>query len=252
VIYGTAGMRQTLSSWTKRMDKRLRAALWLLGGLLVFDFGSLALHLIFSSHPQLGDLFDLDKEGNLPTWYSSFKFTCAAFAAVFCYRSESDVVGEQVYKYRWLWLAVAVLMLGMSAEETAQIHETVVGWFMSSQEGARLREAFQVGKPGGSLLWGVLFAPVLIIIAALLGSFYIVRLKSYRPLLFGGILAILLLGVSLVFETQEAKIAGLAGFISDEQWKHYRLLVGIEETLEQIAASLLVYVHTGYALRKTG
>ena len=60
--------------------------------LLLLDAGVGILHLLFSSHPEMGWFFNLTYEENLPTLYSSFQFLLVAGAAVFCYTAEKKVL----------------------------------------------------------------------------------------------------------------------------------------------------------------
>lgn len=48
--------------------------------LLSGDALAMTFHLLLSSHPFVGQLFDLDKETNFPTWYTSFKLILVALA----------------------------------------------------------------------------------------------------------------------------------------------------------------------------
>jgi hypothetical protein len=94
---------------------------------VAFDLFALGLHLALVDHAYLGAFVDIHKEGNFPTWYSSLKFTIVSGVAFFCYYLErqSKVVGNS----SWGWIVVGCVMLGMSLDETGQLHETLIHWF---------------------------------------------------------------------------------------------------------------------------
>ncbi len=62
---------------------------------------------------------DVDAEGNIPTWYSSMALLCAALLL--------GTIAAQVRqrKQRWAghWQALSVLLVAMSIDEVAQLHE---------------------------------------------------------------------------------------------------------------------------------
>ncbi len=209
----------------------------------------LILHYLFQGSSQMGDFFDLDKEANLPTWYSSFKFSAAALAAAWCFFQESGTAKPRPKKHPWGWLLIAVLMLGMSVDETAQVHETLIHWVMAGEAGENLRHALGATRETDSMWWGVIFSPILILIGLFAVVFYYSRFRAY-PLLGAGLAgALLLLGGSLLLETYEAGVLSSPGFISLEQWRTYRIYFTIEEMAELVASTLLLSTHYAYGRR---
>ncbi|MDP6450777.1 MAG: hypothetical protein QF773_08170, partial [Lentisphaeria bacterium] len=71
--------------------------------------------------------FNLDKERNLPTWFSGmlfFIFGGAAFVA--CYwEKRINRTQTQVFKMPLLWLGVGLAGLGMSLDEITILHENM-------------------------------------------------------------------------------------------------------------------------------
>lgn len=61
---------------------------------------------------------DFDREANMPTWYSSAKYLAASCAAMFAY-----ALGVRVGQRSHSIVAVAALLLLLSADETAMLHE---------------------------------------------------------------------------------------------------------------------------------
>ncbi len=223
----------------------------LLATLLAFDAATLLGHMSLAGNEALGNLFDLDHEANLPTWYSSLKLLLAAAAAMLCYLSEAPRAAAEGLKRRSAWLVVAALMLALSADEAAQIHETLTDWLMSGKAGANFRQAFGANEASDSMLWVVVFSPLMVLAAAALLLFYLARFKSSPLLIASGAVAILLLAGSAFLETREATIASTEGFLSTEQWRTYRWYVGFEEMAEQIAVTLLLVTHYHYATSRS-
>ena len=227
----------------KRFSVRYLVAVLLAGDLLM-----VALHLLLSSHPHLGTAFDLDMEGNVPTWWASLKFAMAGAAAVFCYYAESVATPPNGRRFSWGWLAVAALMLGMSCDETGQLHEALSNWIMSSQAGGNLRTAFGASKESGAMLWGVVVAPFLLTLAVVVFLFYFSRFKTTPWLLGGYAAAVLLLVFDLVLETRDARLLGTPGFLPESTWGIYRLNILAEETSEMFASTALTAIHVTYAV----
>ncbi len=206
-----------------------------------------ALHFVLSGHEYLGDLFDLDKEANLPTWYSSLKFTLAAGIAFWCFSLEKGLANQETIPFRWGWLLAAVLMLAMSIDETAQIHETLTNWLLAHSPGDAIRNTFDATEESDSLLWGLLFSPLLLLIGAACFFFYYTRFKQHTSLLLVVALAVLLLAGSVILETREADILSTRGYVSSRSWNLYRLYISMEELAELLASTLFAGVHYRYA-----
>lgn len=219
-------------------------------GLLSIDGAVLGCHVAMAKHPHLGPLFDLDKEANLPTWYSSTKLTLAAAAAIFCYFSEKTGDADGKPRLRAAWLLVAAFMLGLSMDESSQVHETLTDWLMAGQAGANFRHAFGATEASDGMLWVIVFSPLMILAATALVLFYLHRFKSSRWLIGGGLAAVLLLAASAFLETREAAIAGSRGLLTEDRWRMYLWYVSLEEMAEQLAVTLLVWVHYTYAARR--
>jgi drug/metabolite transporter (DMT)-like permease len=221
----------------------------LLVTLLAADLVILLLHVLLSRHPYLGTVFDLDAEGNVPTWYSSFKFTLAAGAAVLCRRAEDAAARPARRRYSWGWLLIGALMLAMSIDETGQLHEALTNWLMASPLGANLRATFEASKESGTMLWGVVFAPFLLLAALACLVFYYSRFKRLPWLMAGYGVAVALLATSLTLETKEAELLGAPGFVSSARLGLYRIDIAFEEMAEVLAGTAFVVVHYAYAVR---
>lgn len=213
-----------------------------------FDLFILGLHLGLNSHPHLGAFVDIHKEGNLPTWYSSLKFTIVSGLAVFCYFMER----RSGFLNPWGWLIVFGITLAMSLDETGQLHETLIHWFFTTESGNRLAIFFNAQKGAVSLLWVVVFSPFLITVLGGLIYFYINRLSGRGVLLLGALGAVVLLAAAASMEYYEAKLLISENIFKDSFLDTYKIFSAIEETLENFASTLLVWVHYAYAFRFKG
>ncbi|MGH7586442.1 MAG: hypothetical protein ACREMH_09370, partial [Gemmatimonadales bacterium] len=82
--------------------------------------------LAYAIHRALGNpigvlesFFDLDREQNLPTWWSSAKLLAVALVLGATCAARRSVDGRRA----WLLAAGAVVALGLSLDETALLHE---------------------------------------------------------------------------------------------------------------------------------
>ena len=66
---------------------------------------------------------DLDRENNIPTWFSSVLLAGAAILLFFIARARS-ALGDRLAPY---WLGLALVFLYLSVDETASLHEAAVG-----------------------------------------------------------------------------------------------------------------------------
>jgi hypothetical protein len=66
--------------------------------------------------------FAVGREANLFTWYSSFLLTAAAFAALANFWLDGQRSG--ISPWRFAWLGVFLVMMVLSLEEVARLHET--------------------------------------------------------------------------------------------------------------------------------
>ena len=66
--------------------------------------------------------FNLDREMNVPTWFSSFLFL---FTAVLLWKAGS-LPGPGPARFRASWRGLAVVFVGLSIDETAAFHEMAV------------------------------------------------------------------------------------------------------------------------------
>ncbi|MFK7865403.1 MAG: hypothetical protein AB8B95_14390 [Pseudohongiellaceae bacterium] len=153
----------------------------------------------------LRQLFDLDEENNIPTWYSSFLLTNNAFF-LYLYATQKEVV-KRAY---WSLLAAGFLLLAV--DEVAGIHETL---------NTAIEMNWAILGAIAVLFVGVLFVPFLLSIPKRLALLFIVSGSLY----FSGALLVELLSEDL-----------------DSDSLVYALAVAAEEGLELIGAWLFLNV----------
>jgi hypothetical protein len=164
--------------------------------------------------------FDLAREMNFPAWYSSILLMlCAVLSAVIAVLRHCE---QQ--PLRWHWSGLALIFLGLSADEIAVIHELTVG---------PLRRTFD---PGG-LLW---FAWVILAIPAviLVGLIYLPFLARLPRMTAGRILA-----AGLVFVSGSVGLEMIGGAIAEDQGfteLSYIFAMTCEEAAEM--AGLILYI----------
>ncbi|MGB6338068.1 MAG: hypothetical protein WBG96_20885 [Thermoanaerobaculia bacterium] len=181
--------------------------------------------------------FNLDKERNLPTWYSGilfFLFGCAGIAAYYWERRR-NTEGQTYFRAPFLWLGVSAMGLAMSLDEVTILHENLF-W----QE---VRWATGGLGPTWHYLtqWQILFAPVIAVALAYLVLFFSHRLAgsaASRRWFFGGlgcwVGALVLEALRETFKSQGSS------------W--YDLAVVAEEMLEMLGALGLLAAIVTYVL----
>lgn len=191
-------------------------------GLLHFFFGDLSVGGI--------KWFNLDKERNLPTWFSGalfLLFGCAAFVAFYQEMKINAVEKAPLFRLPWLWLFTGFAGIGMSLDEITVLHENLF-W-------REVREATLESNSAWvyATQWQILFAPVIVLIFGYFIVFfynrYISSQLSYKAA-FAGIgcwlLALLPEGLRETFKQMGA------GWYSAE--------VVFEESMEMAGAVLLM------------
>jgi hypothetical protein len=181
--------------------------------------------------------FNLDKERNVPTWFSGaffFFFGCAALIA--CYwESRINQKVEGLFRAPILWLVVAAIGLAMSLDEITILHENLF-WREVRRATAEVSGAWKYLTQ-----WQVLFGPAILLVSIFMLMFFANRLnvsRGAKKAAFGGLscwlLAFFLEGLRLMFK----------GFGGD--WYSFQVLA--EELLEMAGAIFLIASVVFYTL----
>lgn len=175
----------------------------------------------FWGHPKLMGFvpaFYLDYESNVPTWWSSFALAiCAGLAATIAWASGS------VRSQRWHWTAISGVLLFLSMDEVAMIHEYPID---------PMRDAFGFG---GALYYPwVIPGAILVLVVGLSFARFAWRLprETSLGLVLGGV----------VFVSGAIGVEMLSGVIADargEATLTYALTITCEEALEMLGVVLV-------------
>lgn len=198
----------------------------LLALFLALDFLILSLSLLF---PNL-TLFNLDLESNLPTIYQGFKLlmigSSSVMILVFLY-----ILGKDMAK-NWFWIFWSALFFFLGLDEIGEIHENV-STYMKEILGKEIVEYEEaIVEMGYSSTPWLLYYFFFFIIASVLVAMYLGQkdVKNKRYLIVGWVLFISVLLVELINTQQEI------------MFNHgYLLLMSIEEMLEMVGASFLLF-----------
>ncbi|MFT7015874.1 MAG: hypothetical protein ACJAY7_001821 [Pseudohongiellaceae bacterium] len=156
----------------------------------------------------LRQLFDLDEENNIPTWYSSFLLLNNAFF-LYIYSIQKEVVKRSY----WGLLSAGFLLLAI--DEVAGLHETL---------NTAIEMNWAILGAIGVLFVGVLFVPFLLAIRRRLAMMFMLSGLLY----FSGAILVELLGEDL-----------------DSDSLLYAFTVALEEGLELIGAWIFLNVLLG-------
>jgi hypothetical protein len=164
--------------------------------------------------------FDLDRENNVPTWYSSALLLVAAIVLA--------VVGIAVKRRgSWLWphwFVLSAVFVVLSVDETVRLHE-----LMGGREGtpgtALLKEFGLVGNVHFYFDW-ILAGAAFVVILAVLCVPLLVRLPWHILAMLTVAVGVYLAGVIGLEAVSAAEV-----FEKGETWRYHEIIV-VEEALE--------------------
>ncbi|MFQ6483835.1 hypothetical protein [Brachybacterium epidermidis] len=163
-------------------------------------------------------LFDVGREYNIPTWYSSMLWALLGLLALF--------IGSQARRFRLSWILLGIVGMAASIDEYQELHERLDGI------GFALRGylPFYVPFP-----WLVVGVPLALVVGALLLPL-VLSLPRRTTL---GIIA-----AGATFLSGAVGMELLSGYVlASQEWvvdSRYVLVTLIEETLEMLAIGLAV------------
>ena len=193
-------------------------------------------------------VFNLDAEGNVPTWHSSAKLLAIAAMAVLAYGFERRE--RPPAKYHRLWLGVAALFTALSLDETASLHERLARALVSGGAAGNIRNTLLGGDATkDSFAWVVLFAPFAVGIFFFLIAFAWARrdrLRRVLPLGAGGIGCYIL---AMILEPAAVYFTPPMATWDAAMRARYRLLTVLEESAEIVGTSLLLLTVVSYVVK---
>lgn len=164
--------------------------------LLTADPQSSIAPLLYLIRKQL----DLKAEVNLATWYSSVILLCAGIAAII-----NSGVKLAAGKIRWLyragWWIIAALLIGLSADEEAQIHESLAP--LSNMVNRNRPERWVTEQAGD---WVPLLAPFIVLSALFLLLFLGTVFWRNKKLLLLALVGVVFWVGAIYFETTESGV----------------------------------------------
>jgi len=167
--------------------------------LLTADPQSSIAPILFLVRKQL----DLKAEVNVATWYSSVILLCAGFAAILN-GGVKFATGKSIWLYRAGWWIIAALLIGLSADEEAQIHESMAPLLNMMN---RNRPERWVTEQAGD--WVPLLAPFIVLSAVFLLLFLGTVLWRKKKLLLLALVGIVLWVFAIYFETTESGVTAV-------------------------------------------
>jgi len=210
---------------TPQQARKLFLSLVCIQLLLVVIYGTDA--WVHGPNERLDDVIDLDGEGNLPTWFSSFQL---ALIAISFWTMSTRVRASTRPSRRFLQSCGGFFLL-LSIDETAMFHERI-----TASIGSRYIDwmpAYLTAHPGNTI---VLLLVAAACFAAVYPHFRGIWLLSRRAMLIGFAGCVVYLTGGAVLETigYEMLRAGVSLSL-------YRVEVAAEEFFEMLGASLILY-----------
>jgi len=171
--------------------------------------------------------FDVDREGNLPSWFSTLQLFGIALLSL--------AIGTLRFRWRlaWThhWFVLSLLFATLSLDESASLHEWTI---------PHVRTALGVG---GFLYWAWV-VPGAIFVLALTAFFW--RFVFDLPLVIR-LLAVCSAGLYLAGALGLEMVGGYYFELKGGRDLHYAFITTAEESLEMMGLSLFIYALIRYA-----
>ncbi|MEK8023495.1 MAG: hypothetical protein AAB229_06750 [Candidatus Hydrogenedentota bacterium] len=180
--------------------------------------------------------FNLDKERNIPTWFSGGLFALFGFFALLIFHVEDGINRrarasetpdtKACFAMPELWLAVALVGFAMSLDEITVLHENLL--WREVRTTTRAMGGFWVYMTQ----WQILYAPAIISVFAFFTVFFTMRLPLSPGAAVRAFCGLSFWGGSIFVEGIRELFLGSGRFA-------YLLSVAVEETAEMMGAVLL-------------
>lgn len=183
---------------------------------------------------------DLKDEGNLAVWWSSVQWLLAAVAATLIAAFVTPSTGGS-RMHAIAWLGVALLMLGLSADEAAQLHEWIGQRYADYAGGNNgLAKSLRINDIYAWLIVGV---PIALICAAFLLTVAWRWMREHRRSAWMAVAAVLCLFTAMIAEYVESQYFADLGR-RYKGWRGHQAT--IEEGAELLAAAFLLIAFLEY------
>lgn len=171
-------------------------------------------HEIEELHWLIFQLFDLDDENNLPTWFSSFVLLNNSLVMYLFAQMEKD-------RNKYYWLLLSVGFLALSIDEVAGLHETI---------NTAIEISWAYPAAVLVLILGLSFIPFLLSLERRLAVLFVISGLIY----ISGVL-----GVEVLSEDM------------DEDSMAYGFATAVEESLEMLGALLFLSINLNELKKRT-
>ena len=171
----------------------------------------------------LFERFNVDEEASIPTWYAQILLFCTASVALYI----GVFLFQKKDKYRNHWIAIAVLLLCMSIDEGASMHELAIEPFQD-----------KLDIDGGLLFfaWVIPAAVIVVVIVATFFKFWLQLPKHIRIVL--AVSAVLFVAGGLGMEMLSGAFWEANAFENSYQ---YRVYNAAEEAGELYGVNIALY-----------
>ena len=204
---------------SKIVQNRKRLIAFVLG-LIIFEMVLGFLHVYFSGRTFA---FDLDREFNLPTYFSAILFLLNFFIIGTIYYSEKNSGLTQ----KEVWV-ISIIFLFLSLDELGRFHEATIPFL--ERNIPSLVSVFNSNK-----YWVVVMIPFILLTIFLLFTLMYRKLRIHPWLLAGTVLALILWIIVLWLELWEGYPAGT-----------YKFKVLVEEEFEMLGSTVFLSVFLVY------
>lgn len=202
--------------------------------LLAYALAILVIELFFiSAYTLFPDtaLVDLAGDHNLASWFSALQLAAIAVASLFAFESERYEPSARL-SFRWLWTVCALGFFCLSSAEALALHERVLT--------DAVRHVLPVDWPLQAILpWQLVFAPAIFVAFVVMNIMVYTRLTAQ-----GGLRLLALTGLTLWILSFVFEGTGKPFFIPAHR---YRLAIVIEESVEMLGGTCLLFAIAAYA-----
>lgn len=189
------------------------------------------LHLGFADLKEGGvRWFNLDKERNIPTWFSAILFLCVGCAGFIAYHVESrqNAIESGCFRIPILWFGVGLVGLAMSLDEMTILHENLFWREIRVTSSTFNEDAWKYLTQ-----WQILFGPAICVVLAYFAIFFSNRLSASKGARRGAFIGIGCWIGALILESLRETFKGIG-----DTWYSGQVLM--EEGLEMMGAIFLL------------
>lgn len=180
------------------------------------------------------NLFYLDQERNLPTWFTSLLLIMnGLLLLLIAHRTRLMKL-----PHMWYWLILGVVFVGLSLDETAQLHEKLI---------EPVRTLFDTS---GYLYFAwIIPAVIALVVGGLLYIPFFMRLPAKTRNMFF-LAGLIYIGGVILLEALAGDYYAVLDVIQDGQHDmRYALMAHVEETMEMIGLLVFFYALNSYVIQ---